>query len=69
MKKLAGTKPTPRETEVWKLTAAGLTDKQIGRAMHISHRTVRSLMDRLRVRLGVRSKIQLALRWVKRNAQ
>ncbi len=68
MKKLAGTNPTPRETEVWKLTAEGLTVRKIASRLRVKPSRVKSQKDRLMYRLGAHSKVELAVRWVKRKA-
>ncbi len=44
---------TPREIEVLRLVARGLTDREIGAALGISTRTVESHVAHLMQRLGV----------------
>ena len=43
---------TPRELEVLRLVAAGLTDRQIGEALFISHATARTHVGRVLAKLG-----------------
>jgi DNA-binding NarL/FixJ family response regulator len=68
------TKPielTPRELDVIRLVAEGLSNKEIGQLLAISPRTVNFHLDNLFAKLGVRSRTEaaiLALRqgWVER---
>ena len=62
---------TPRELEVLRLVAEGLSNKQIAEALAISPRTVNFHLDNLFAKLGVRSRTEaavLALRqgWIER---
>lgn len=50
----------PRKTELVRLVAAGLSNKEIARRMSISVRTVESHMDQLRRQLGCRNRAQVA---------
>jgi DNA-binding NarL/FixJ family response regulator len=43
-----------------RLVAAGLTDHEIGRQLYLSHHTVKHRIERLRHRVHVRNRIQLA---------
>jgi DNA-binding NarL/FixJ family response regulator len=52
-----------RELEVVRLVAQGLTDDEIGRQLFISSRTVQAHLSRVRDKVGVRRRSQLA-RWV-----
>lgn len=54
---------TPREFEVAGLVAQGLTNRQIGRQLGISDRTVERHVENLRGKLGVRTRAQVAA-WV-----
>jgi DNA-binding CsgD family transcriptional regulator len=51
---------TPRETEVLRLVAAGLTDRQIGEALFISHTTARTHVRNLLAKLGVNTRTAAA---------
>lgn len=51
---------TSRETEIGSLAAAGLTDQAIADQLSLSRRTVTTHMQRLRRKLGIRSRTQLA---------
>jgi len=72
-----GTKPldlTPRELDVIRLVAEGLSNKEIGQQLAISPRTVNFHLDNLFAKLGVRSRTEaaiLALRqgWVERKSR
>lgn len=54
---------TRREEEVARLVAEGLTDKEIGAHLSISDRTAENHVQRVRDKLGLRSRAQIA-RWV-----
>jgi DNA-binding NarL/FixJ family response regulator len=43
---------TPREQEILPLLAEGMTDREIGEALYLSHRTVGNCVVRLRAKLG-----------------
>ncbi|MEI7753557.1 MAG: response regulator transcription factor [Actinomycetota bacterium] len=58
---------TPREQEILLLIAAGNPNKQIGRALGISDKTVKAHCGRIFQRLGVRDRTQAAV-WVMRIA-
>ena len=68
------TKPielTPREMDVIRLVAEGMSNKEIGQTLNISPRTVNFHLDNLFAKLGVRSRTEaaiLALRqgWIER---
>lgn len=51
---------TERETEVVTLVAAGKSNAQIARALHLSPHTVKKHLERVYARVGVRSRTQLA---------
>lgn len=53
---------TRREQEVLSLLAHGATDHEIGAALHVSVRTVRSHLDRIRSKTGQRRRADLT-RW------
>jgi FixJ family two-component response regulator len=50
---------SPREREVMELVAAGLSNKEIGRKLCISHRTVEIYRARLRKKTSARSMVDL----------
>jgi DNA-binding NarL/FixJ family response regulator len=50
---------TEREREVLQLTGEGLTSKEIGRALHISHRTVDKHRQNIREKLGLRNSMEM----------
>lgn len=57
---------TTRETEVLRLVREGLANKQIGRRLDISERTVKAHLTSAFARIGVADRTQAAL-WVERN--
>jgi DNA-binding NarL/FixJ family response regulator len=50
---------TPQEHEIARLAATGLTNKEIGRRLYMSHRTVGAHLYRLFPKLGIRSRAAL----------
>jgi DNA-binding CsgD family transcriptional regulator len=50
---------TAQETQIAKLVAQGLSNKEIGRRLFLSHRTVSSHPYRMFPKLGVTSRAQL----------
>ncbi|WP_221497679.1 response regulator [Pseudonocardia eucalypti] len=52
---------TGRETEVLRALATGLTNRQIGRALSIGERTVKTHVSHVLVKLGLQSRTQAAL--------
>lgn len=57
---------TPREVEVLQLVVKGLANKQIGRRLGISERTVKAHLTSTFQRIGVTDRTQAAL-WAERN--
>jgi len=57
---------TPREAEVLRLVVKGLANKQIGRRLGISERTVKAHLTSTFQRIGVTDRTQAAL-WAERN--
>ena len=53
---------SPRQTEIMHLAAEGLTDKEIAQATGLSLGTLRSHWDRMRARLGARSRGEVIAR-------
>jgi DNA-binding NarL/FixJ family response regulator len=53
---------TERERQVLDLTAAGLNNQQIGRAMHLSASTVKKHLGELMRKLGATSRTRLVVR-------
>lgn len=54
---------SPRENEVLRLIADGLSNKEIARALRISVHTVDTHNRRIFVKLGVRNRTGAALAW------
>ena len=50
---------TPQELEIASLAAAGLTNKQIGERLYLSHRTVSGHLYRIFPKLGISSRAAL----------
>ena len=57
---------TPREVDVLRLVRLGLANKQIGRRLGISERTVKAHLTSAFQRIGVQDRTQAAL-WAERN--
>ncbi|WP_308284311.1 alpha/beta fold hydrolase [Phycicoccus mangrovi] len=55
---------TPRQSEVAALVAQGLTNREVAQRLHLSERSVESHVERIRLRLGFRSRTQLAAWYV-----
>jgi DNA-binding NarL/FixJ family response regulator len=52
---------SPRERQVSRLIAQGLTNRQISRALSISEKTVGSHVDHIMTKLGLRSRTRIAV--------
>ena len=50
---------SPQEWQIARLAAEGLTNREIGARLRLSHRTVGSHLYRLFPKLGIRSRAQL----------
>ena len=64
---LRGPRPptlTARQREVAALVAEGLTNREIGERLGIDERSAEGHLERIRLRLGVRSRSQVAAWWV-----
>ena len=51
---------SPRELEVARLVARGLTNKQIGQALYVSERTAENHVQHILVKLGFSNRSQIA---------
>jgi pimeloyl-ACP methyl ester carboxylesterase/DNA-binding CsgD family transcriptional regulator len=60
---------TPRQTEVAALVAEGLTNRELAERLHITERSAESHLERIRLRLGFRSRAQVAAWYVAREPQ
>ncbi len=58
---------TARQREVAALVAEGLTNREIGSRLGIEERSAEGHLERIRARLGVRSRTQIAAWWVASN--
>jgi pimeloyl-ACP methyl ester carboxylesterase/DNA-binding CsgD family transcriptional regulator len=58
---------TSRQREVAALAAEGLTNREIGERLGIDERSAEGHLERIRLRLGVRSRAQIAAWWVATN--
>jgi pimeloyl-ACP methyl ester carboxylesterase/DNA-binding CsgD family transcriptional regulator len=54
---------TPRQREVAALVSLGLTNREIGERLGIDERSAEGHVERIRLRLGVRSRAQVAAWW------
>lgn len=52
---------TPRETEVLELLGQGMTNKQIGEALHLAEKTIKHHMTNILQKLHVRTRTEAAL--------
>jgi DNA-binding NarL/FixJ family response regulator len=50
---------TPQELQIAQLAVAGLTNRDIGRQLYLSHRTIESHLYRIFPKLGITSRAQL----------
>ncbi|MFC7760280.1 response regulator transcription factor [Catellatospora bangladeshensis] len=50
-----------RETDILRLVAQGMTNREIGRRLHLSEGTVKNHLSRLLERLGLRDRTQAAV--------
>ena len=58
---------TRRQAEVARLVAQGLTNREIAQRLGIDERSAEGHVERIRIRLGVRSRAQVAAWWVAAN--
>jgi DNA-binding CsgD family transcriptional regulator len=56
---------TPRQAEIVKLIAAGLSDKQIAIRLGLSPRTIQSHLDRLFLQHGLHKRAALVAAWLR----
>ena len=59
---------TARQAQVAALVTQGLTNREIGERLGIDERSAEGHLERIRIRLGVRSRAQIAAWWVATNA-
>lgn len=52
---------TPREAEIVRLVARGLSNKEIARVLEISHHTVSTHIRQIFCKLGMNRRVQLAI--------
>ena len=64
LRRTAGPRLTARQGEVAALVTEGLTNREIGQRLGIDERSAEGHVERIRVRLGVRSRAQIAAWWV-----
>jgi DNA-binding CsgD family transcriptional regulator len=57
---------TPRQAQILELAASGLSDKQIARRLHVTHRTVRTHFEKLFEDQGIRNRSQAIAIWSRR---
>ena len=58
---------TASEKRVAELVAEGRTNKQVAAELHLTERTVEGTLSRVYLKLGIRSRTELAHRWVTRS--
>ena len=59
-------KLSPRETEVVGLVLQGKSNKQIAQDLNLSEGTVRNYLSTVFSKLGVESRVEAALHWMRR---
>jgi DNA-binding NarL/FixJ family response regulator len=62
----SGTNLTPRERDVLRLLAEGFANKEIGRRLFVSEKTVKTHVSSILQKLGVQDRTQAALAAVRR---
>jgi LuxR family maltose regulon positive regulatory protein/two-component system response regulator NreC len=60
-------KVSPRQSQILDLIAAGHADKEIARRLGLSHRTVRTHLERLYASTGVHDRAGVVALWVRMN--
>ena len=60
---------TPRQTEVAALVAEGLTNRELAERLGITERSAEAHLERMRLRLGFRSRAQVAAGYVARETR
>ncbi len=58
---------TNQEIEIISRIAQGFTNKEIGKEMYISEKTVRNYISRIFEKIGVNNRTEAALYWIERN--
>ena len=58
---------TPSERRVAELVAEGRTNREVAELLHVTARTVEGTLSRVYAKLGVRSRTELARRWIGRS--
>lgn len=69
LRKTAVPSLTKRQEEVAELVSRGLTNRNIARRLGIDERSAEGHVERIRDRLGVRSRAQISAWWVAKNSQ
>jgi pimeloyl-ACP methyl ester carboxylesterase/DNA-binding CsgD family transcriptional regulator len=69
LRKSAAPALTTRQKEVADLVSQGLTNRDIARQLGIDERSAEGHVERIRIRLGVRSRAQISAWWVASNTQ
>lgn len=64
LRRTATLRLTTRQDEVAALVTQGLTNREIGERLGIDERSAEGHVERIRIRLGVRSRAQIAAWWV-----
>jgi len=66
LRRAVPTSLTPRQTEVAALVADGFTNRELAERLGITERSAESHLERIRIRLGFRSRSQVAAWYVAR---
>jgi pimeloyl-ACP methyl ester carboxylesterase/DNA-binding CsgD family transcriptional regulator len=67
LRRTAAPRLTTRQGQVAALVTQGLTNREIGKRLGIDERSAEGHIERIRIRLGVRSRAQIAAWWVATN--
>jgi DNA-binding CsgD family transcriptional regulator len=67
LRRTAAPRLTTRQGQVAALVTQGLTNREIGERLGIDERSAEGHVERIRIRLGVRSRAQIAAWWVATN--
>jgi DNA-binding NarL/FixJ family response regulator len=59
-----GMRVTPRQAQILRLVASGLSDKEIGTRLGVSPRTIQSHLDRLFLEHGLHKRAALVAAWL-----
>jgi DNA-binding NarL/FixJ family response regulator len=62
-----GMRVTPRQAQILRLVASGLSDKEIGSRLGLSPRTIQSHLDRFFLEHGIHKRAAAVAAWLREN--